>query len=108
MDDFDAFFGRAAVVQTRTKQVIEEPLQLDAIGLKENPLLWWKEHESRLPRLATLARTYLAIQASSAPVERVFSASGWIVSKRRCSMTDRTVMLLTFLSVNQHHLTLTV
>ena len=41
--------------------------------------------------------------ASSAPVERVFSASGWLVSKRRCSMKDDTVSLLTFLSVNKQY-----
>ena len=34
-----------------------------------NVLKWWKSHESNYPTLAKMARNYLAIPATSAPVE---------------------------------------
>ncbi len=108
-DDIELLFGKPAMAQTQpTKPVVEEPVQYSSLppleGLaKHNSLLWWKQHQGHFPGLAALARRHLAIMASSAPVERVFSTSGWIVSKRRCAMTDATVSLLTFLAVNKHH-----
>ena len=113
VDDVERFFGCATVTPTQPKPAVEETILYASLpsahgGLaRGDPLLWWKQNQARLPRLASLARVHLAIMASSAPVERVFSASGWIVSKRRCAMTDSTVSLLTFLVVNKHHLPLT-
>ena len=48
-----------------------------------NPLLWWKEHQYLYPLLASLARQYLAAQATSAPSERVFSAAQRITNGRK-------------------------
>ena len=39
-------------------------------------LHWWKATEAHLPKLAKVARRILAIPASSAPSERIFSAAG--------------------------------
>jgi len=68
-----------------------------------DPLVWWKQHESKYPRLAVLARRYLSITSTSVPSERVFSKSGWIVNKRRCMLSDKSVSLLVFLSCNKAH-----
>ena len=38
-----------------------------------DPLAWWKMYDGQFPPIAKLARKYLAIPASSAPSERVFS-----------------------------------
>ena len=46
----------------------------------DNPLQFWKTAEASFPALATLARKYLALTASSAPVERVFSISGVLIT----------------------------
>jgi len=76
-------------------------------GHYSDPLLWWKEHEQSYPQLARLAKRYLPLMASSSPVERVFSKSGWFVSKKRCTTTDDTVSLLTFFlssNLNQQYL----
>jgi hypothetical protein len=42
-------------------------------GYTKDPLSWWLQNEVKYPRLAYLARNYLAIPASSATVERIFS-----------------------------------
>ena len=39
-------------------------------------LLWWKEKEAKWPNLAKMVKQYFAVPASSAGVERVFSAAG--------------------------------
>lgn len=68
-----------------------------------DPLLWWKQREAKYPRLAALARRYLSITSTSVPSERVFSKSGWIINKRRCTLSDESVSLLVFLSCNKVH-----
>ena len=39
---------------------------------EENPLIWWKSNQMLYPTLAVLARKYLAVQATSAPLEIIF------------------------------------
>jgi hypothetical protein len=45
-------------------------------SMLQNPLEWWKFNEKLYPHLAQLAKEYLAIPASSATVERLFSRAG--------------------------------
>jgi len=40
-----------------------------------NTLVWWKRNSILYPNLAALARKYLAIQATSASSERIFSSA---------------------------------
>jgi hypothetical protein len=51
-----------------------------------DPLQWWKKKQDQLPILAKLARVYLAVPATSAPSERVFSKANHIISKTRCRL----------------------
>jgi len=46
---------------------------------KTDVLLWWKLNAEKYPRLAEMARDYLAIPATSAPVERAFSGGADLV-----------------------------
>jgi hypothetical protein len=50
-----------------------------------NPLAWWASEDGgrNFGILARLARKYLAVQATSAPSEQVFSLAGHIITKLR-------------------------
>ena len=52
-------------------------------GSHSNPLMWWKTNQVLLPTLARLAKSCLAIQASSAPSEWVFSQASILISAKR-------------------------
>ncbi|XP_061578646.1 zinc finger BED domain-containing protein 4-like isoform X2 [Cololabis saira] len=68
----------------------------------ESPLSWWKSNEAKYPTLASLAKSFLCIPATSTPSERLFSAAGNIASKKRASLTPKHVDMLTFLHCNLH------
>ncbi|RKF84230.1 hypothetical protein GcM1_135003, partial [Golovinomyces cichoracearum] len=57
-------------------------LQEALIAGTADPLLYWKNNSSRLPILAILARRVLAIPANSASIERAFSVSNNIITRR--------------------------
>ena len=113
-------YGRQAEIALRhhgedrdCHEEIERYTQLDPCPLlvqedkivTSNPLSWWKEHEREYPRLAQLARRYLCISPTSVPCERVFSKGGWIVNKRRCSLSSDRASTLLFVSYNKQHKT---
>ena len=59
-------------------------LQFKSDPRADDPLLvWWKQHEGTWPEIAEAARLFLAIPATSAPSERLFSTC------RRVSSGDR-------------------
>lgn len=70
------------------------------IGRNENPLEWWRLNKSKYPRISQMAYKYLSIMATSAPSERMFSASGHLTSDKRSRMTPDNANLLLFLNKN--------
>jgi hAT family C-terminal dimerisation region len=52
----------------------------------DDPLAWWRLHQSTYPILSGLAHRFLLRQASSAASERVFSATNLALGQRRTSM----------------------
>ncbi|KAL7854971.1 hypothetical protein SRHO_G00033500 [Serrasalmus rhombeus] len=70
------------------------------IAKEQNALQWWKANRDRYPILARLAKSYLCIPGTSTPSERLFSAAGNIVSKKRASLSQEHVDMLTFLHCN--------
>jgi hypothetical protein len=60
--------------------------------------LYWQH--SRLEILKNVVRKVFSVQASSAPIERVFSQAGLIMSPRRTKMSDEVFRHLLFLRVN--------
>ncbi|ESN92828.1 hypothetical protein HELRODRAFT_153206, partial [Helobdella robusta] len=55
---------------------------------------------SRFPTIAKVARKYLAIPATSAPSEQIFSMSGQIINERRNRLKPEHVEQLVFLCHN--------
>lgn len=89
----------------QNQEVQREVLQYfgeQPLSKKENPLLWWRANAARYPTLARLAKYFLCIPATSTPSEHLFSAAGYIASKRRASLSADHVNMLTFLHCNQH------
>ena len=75
-------------------------MAMERLRRKDNPLDWWRQHETHLPRLARLAKKYLSVPSTSVPSERVFSKAGQLVSARRAKLNPKNVDMILFL--NKH------
>ena len=54
--------------------------------------VWWKQHVQEFPRVARMARQHLAVPATSASPERLFSSVGLVKSDLRGSLLDTTLI----------------
>lgn len=79
---------------------LQSYLQALEVDGEANPLDWWRLHEANFPRVASLARRYLCIPATSAPSERAFSTGGNIVTCHRAVLKPENVDRLVFLAKN--------
>jgi hAT family protein len=70
---------------------LERYLEKSRIDIHVDILGWWKHHQYEYPCLARIARDYLAIPATSASAERVFSAAADLITKKRGSLNDETI-----------------
>ena len=68
--------------------------------MNENPLDYWKQNSERFHGLSVLARKYLALPATSAPVERLFSVAGKTFRPDRCRLSDPTFEKLMMIKCN--------
>ena len=66
----------------------------DPIAETENPLTWWRLNRNRFPVLANFVKTVLCVLATSVPCKRLFSFSGYIVSKTRAALLPENVTTL--------------
>lgn len=69
-----------------------------SIAITDDPLLWWKLNEIKYPNIARVARKILAIPATSASSERVFSTAGQVLSILRSRLSPGTVEDLVFMN----------
>ncbi len=58
-------------------------MRVQQVAKDTDPLMWWKQHQQEFPRLARMAGQYLAVPASSASPERLFSSVGLVKSDLR-------------------------
>ena len=77
-----------APVKDELQAYLEAPIETN---LELKLLEWWKEKEKIWPHLAKMAKQFLAQPASSAGVERVFSAAGKMHDDLRKSAKDNTL-----------------
>jgi zinc finger BED domain-containing protein 1 (E3 SUMO-protein ligase ZBED1) len=68
-----------------------------------DPLLWWKTHESKFLMLRILAKKFLAVQATSAPSERIFSQASLLISAKRTQMSPRIAGKALYVKQNWKH-----
>ncbi|KAK3275864.1 hypothetical protein CYMTET_16029 [Cymbomonas tetramitiformis] len=85
----------AAIVQEEVEFVGRESeftlyLSMPPAEKSLDPLHWWGDREEKLPNLSRMARQFLAPPASTAGVERMFSACGQLHSdlKNKCLRDD--------------------
>ena len=71
-----------------------------SLDKEADPLGWWKTKKSDYPTLATLARKYLCVPATSTQAERVFSWMGFLLNKRRLCLSGDSVNMQLFLKDN--------
>ena len=63
-------------------------LYLEDKNVAPDPLEFWRENQSRFPRLFVLAKQVLCAPGSTAGIERVFSVAFHILSNRRLATID--------------------
>ena len=67
---------------------------------KVDVLVWRKDHQHVLPLLSEAARKYLCVTASSASAERLFSASGKVITPLRSHLDPTNVNKMVYLHEN--------
>ena len=67
-----------------------------------DPLNWWSVNATNYPIISVLAKKYLAIPASSASSERVFSTAKNITDKKRWRLLPEQLHKTIFLRHNQY------
>ena len=65
--------------------------------IADEPLAWWRARTAQYPKLSLVARKWLAVPASSAASERLFSSAGLTVTDKRTSLSSELVSSLVFL-----------
>ena len=75
--------------------------QFRCLSVASDDLLeWWKQQSGTFPRLSRLARSILAVPATSTPSERVFSIAGLTLLAKRSSLAPHTVSKIIFVHDN--------
>ena len=65
-----------------------------------NPLEWWKTHEGDYPILSRMAKAFLAIPATSAPSERIWSRVALILTTKRANLDPEVASGMMFVREN--------
>jgi len=106
MNEFDYIPILIIFFSSQTKPPVEREIEAYhacpkiAEGHKVDVLEWWKGMASHLPILSELAREWLCIPGASTSSERLFSASGNIITAKRTNLDPSTSKKLTLIKVN--------
>jgi len=66
----------------------------------DSALAWWSRNAQAFPKCACLAKKYLAIPATSVQSERLFSATGRLISKMRSRLLPERAESMVFMNKN--------
>ena len=75
-------------------------LAMPSIPRDSDVLEWWRANQTRFPHVAKMTMQYLVTPASSATVERFFSAAGRAFSPLRQSMCPETLEAILWAKFN--------
>ena len=89
-----------ALPQSEFDRWLREPRILLTGTGSVGALEWWRVNHTRFPRLSEFAKRYLAVPASAAPVERVWSTAGRLVVTKRLALHPDTIAEQVFLHEN--------
>ncbi|XP_056322340.1 E3 SUMO-protein ligase ZBED1-like [Danio aesculapii] len=101
----ERYGGGAAQTKKNTqedeaKEQMTRYKEADLLEVKEDPLVWWKEHLCQYPLFSQLAKRYLCIPGTSVSSERVFSTAGDIITSQRSALLPEHVDQIIFLNKN--------
>ena len=94
VDEFDVFDIEPAVDEFKD-YCTNSPGMIGSQN--KDVLLWWKGNSKKYPNLSRMARDYLAIPATSASSERLFSSGKLMISDTRNSLSPSTIQACQFL-----------
>ena len=101
------FFNKSTQAMTKLKQnqtnstVPEYEKQATALGVLQDVVTrWWSTFRSQYPILARLAREFLAIPATSAPSERVWSRAAQVLTHKRSKIKSTLSERIMFIREN--------
>ena len=84
-------------MQDELEEYLADP---EDVNLDVKLLKWWQAKESKWPNLCKMVKQYLAAPASSAGVERVFSAAGKMHGDLSKSVSADTIEHSLFAAIN--------
>ncbi|KAK3234342.1 hypothetical protein CYMTET_55406 [Cymbomonas tetramitiformis] len=100
-DDEDNLVSSAsAAPSTKVEDEFKKYLSLPACDGNLDILEWWRGNSTELPNMVRMARQFLAAPASTAGVERTFSACGQMHSDLRKSVKEGTLQHSLMASIN--------
>ncbi|XP_052792222.1 E3 SUMO-protein ligase ZBED1-like [Mya arenaria] len=94
---------RLEFMVTAPESSVEDDLQLYLAEKMDDAtpaLEWWRRNENRFPKVVQVARSVLAVPATSVPSERVFSSAGLVLNKLRNRLNSDIVGAILFLNKN--------
>jgi len=107
----DELFGFMSSDDTSAREsstVVELDSYLADASSTEEVLTFWAQHKAQYPRLYKLHLKHHSVPATSAAMERCFSAAGNIASARRSSLSDDTLEAMLTAKCNKDFLWLLV
>ncbi len=102
-------FDKQVSTQDQSRNEVREMVELEMKRFMNLPvtdrhldtLQWWQSQgKANFPCLFKIAMKYLIIPATSVPSERVFSAAGEIISKKRNRLLPENASMLIMLNGN--------
>ena len=101
LSNIDTSNSTSAEVNAKEAELYISMPQVDFNSLRDEEVLdWWKTHQSMLPYLSRMARHFLALPASSARVERLFSRCGETHGDKRKRLKEETLQSLMYVNKN--------